>query len=150
MPLQSPPDLDALLPQRGRMRLVEAVVEAAPGMAVTRSRASGDWPLCRNGRVDPLVMIELVAQSAAVSFGMDRLTSGGPVGDKFGFLVGIREARFFIDALAPGDLLVTRVQDGFVLEDYREIVGTVHRGQHLAAEITLQVVQAAPAKEDPK
>jgi broad-specificity NMP kinase len=43
------------------------------------------------------------------------------------------------------------VEDGVMKEAlYREIVGTVHRGQHLAAEITLQVIQAAPAKEDRK
>jgi predicted hotdog family 3-hydroxylacyl-ACP dehydratase len=140
-------DLDAILPHRGPMRLLEAVVDGAPGWAVTRARASERWPLCRQDRIDPLVMIELVAQSAAVSLGMSRQAAGTAGGDRFGFLVGIREACFFVAALRPGDTLITRVEDGFVLENYREIAGTVHRGRHLAARIALQVVQAAAAKD---
>ena len=130
------------------MLLLDSIVDTGPGWAQTCSRVSGDWPLCRQGCIDPLVMIELVAQSAAVSLGTERLASQGPVDNTFGFLVGIREARFHIESLAPGDTLTTRVQDGFVLEDYREIVGTVHRSRCIAAEITLQVIQAASAKED--
>jgi predicted hotdog family 3-hydroxylacyl-ACP dehydratase len=141
------PDIEALVPHRGRMLLVDTIVSAEPGRAVTRATVASHWPLYAAGRVGSLVLIELVAQSAAVSFGMDRLASGDPPGDKFGYLVGIGEARFFIDALVPGDTVVTRVRDGFVMEAYREIIGTAHLGRRLAAEVTLQVLQAAGGKE---
>jgi predicted hotdog family 3-hydroxylacyl-ACP dehydratase len=129
------------------MLLVEAIVEAEPGRAVTRATVNDRWPLYVAGRVRPLVLVELVAQSAAVSFGMDRLASGGPAGEKSGFLVGIREARFFIEALAVGDTVVTRVRDGFVMQAYREIIGTAHLGRHLAAEVTLQVIQTGDPED---
>jgi len=146
-PSPSLPEIDSLVPHRGRMRLLDAIVEAAPGRAVTRATVTDGWPLYAAGRVRPLVLVELVAQSAAVSFGMDRLASGGPAGDKSGFLVGIREARFFIESLVPGDTVVTRVRDGFAMQAYREIIGTAHLGGRLAAEVTLQVIQAGGEKD---
>ncbi len=141
------PDIQDLVPHRGRMRLLDAIVEAEPGRAVTRATVTDRWPLYAAGRVRPLVLVELVAQSAAVSFGMDRLASGEAPGEKSGFLVGLREARFFIDFLVPGDTVIVRVHDGFKMRDYREIIGTAHRNGRLASEMTLQVVQAGGEKD---
>ena len=59
-------DIETMIPHRGRMRLIEKVVAVDNQKALTAATTSEDWPLYRDGSVDVLVTIELVAQTAAL------------------------------------------------------------------------------------
>ena|GEM_PF-2878858 len=59
------PDVESLIPQRGRSCLLDAVVSAGPDGAECRASLPLDHPYMTSAGVHPLVAIELFAQTAA-------------------------------------------------------------------------------------
>ncbi len=137
-----PLDIDDLIPHQGKMRLVDKIVSVDHKGAATVAVAGRKWPLFNGKTIDPLVMIELVAQTAGIKNGVDRQKTQGKDSDKKGWLVGIKQATFFIGDIHPGDRLETWAENSFVFENYRQISGVVTVKGKEAARITLQVVQA--------
>jgi predicted hotdog family 3-hydroxylacyl-ACP dehydratase len=134
--------LERLLPHRGRMLLVEAVVELNDRQATTLSVVREDWPLFRNGFCNPLILIELVAQTSGIHNGLTRLKKRGAGGDIGGWLVGVKRAVFHTAAIARGKRITTTAKNAFVFEDLREITGSVFIDGVVAAETVLQVMEA--------
>ncbi|MBI9083728.1 MAG: hypothetical protein JEZ11_09025 [Desulfobacterales bacterium] len=135
-------DLTELLPHRNRMKLVDRVVSADEKRAVTRSTVTSRWPLFDGRAVDAMVIIELVAQTAGISNGIERTRKDGPGADKKGWLVGIKQARFARSTLALGDTVEVRAENSFEFEGFREICGIAVLGDETIGEVTLQVMQA--------
>ncbi len=101
--------IDSLLPHRGAMRLVEAVVDRSEGTVTCRGRIGA--ALAAGGEASPWLGIELGAQAAAVLDAGDRAAGGEP---RIGYLVGIADATFHRSGL-PVDrplLAVARVDGG--------------------------------------
>jgi len=144
MPPVSPNSLtvDALLPHRGRMLLVERIESLDDAQATVVSVANENWPLFADGVVSPLVLVELVAQTAGVHDGLKLIEKNGSGSPSKGWLVGIKKATFHVDAILPGQAVTTTARNAFVFEDLREITGTANIDGTLAAEVTLQVVEA--------
>lgn len=141
------PNLDLLnaenlLPHRGRMLLVGEILVLNKERAVTLSVVRRDWPLFKDGGVNPLILVELVAQTAGVHNGLKRLKTRGQGSEARGWLVGVKKARFHVDTIAVGEAVTTTVKNAFVFENLREITGTATIGGLPAAEVTLQVVEA--------
>jgi predicted hotdog family 3-hydroxylacyl-ACP dehydratase len=129
-----------LLPHRGRMKLIDEIIEMDEKRAATSSTVTDRWPFflwnCR-----PCV-------------GLHR--TGGPDGwhqqllerhqkargsfYQQGWLVGIKDAVFHIDSLPLNAHLATRTENCFEFEGYIEILGTV--------EIASQVIAGSPAATD--
>ena len=85
-----PIDLDKLIPHRLPMRLVEHVVRIEEHSIVTSQVVRDTWPTAAGGQVRSLVLIELIAQSAAVLQGWkERHEKESGQG---GLLVGIHHA----------------------------------------------------------
>jgi predicted hotdog family 3-hydroxylacyl-ACP dehydratase len=82
-----------LLPHREPMVLVEEVLEVDRTVARTCSTVRTSWPLAEPDGVQPLVLIELAAQTAGVCNGWDRINTKGPDSEKMGYLVGVKRAR---------------------------------------------------------
>jgi len=137
---------DRLLPHRGRMLLVDEILVLDDSGAVTRSTVTEKWPFfdCRN--VKSIVLIELVAQTAGIHNGWVREKQDGPHADKRGWIVGIRRARFFVDAIPLRTHLVTRTENQMEFEGFRDILGVVEMGTKRAAEITLHLLRFTPAE----
>jgi predicted hotdog family 3-hydroxylacyl-ACP dehydratase len=131
-----------LLPHRGRMLLVDEILSLNDDQATTLSVARRDWPLFREGVISALILIELVAQTAGVHNGLNRLKTRGMGSDARGWLVGIKKAVFYIEAITPGEAVTTVVKNAFVFENLREIIGTATINGRQAAEVTLQVMEA--------
>lgn len=131
-----------LLPHRGRMLLVEKILTLDDDRAVTLSIARRDWPLYADGTINPLIMVELVAQTAGVHNGLKRLKQRGEGSETRGWLVGVKKARFHVGAIAPGQVVTTTTTNAFVFENLREIRGTATIGGQPAAEVVLQVMEA--------
>jgi predicted hotdog family 3-hydroxylacyl-ACP dehydratase len=137
-------DLETLLPHRGGMLLLSEIVSFDPQGATTRAVVREGWPLTGPDGADPLVLIELVAQTAAVNNVWELIQTQGPEGDHRGWIVGIRSARLGVDRIALGTELEIRSRNQFAYEEFRDIEGTVSVAGEAIAEVALQLVQAAP------
>ena len=134
-------NIEDLIPHRGRMKLVDKIIEVDENTAVTESTVTDQWPFVHNNFVNPLVLIEVVAQTSAVSIGWKELKEDeNNIGGK-GWLVGIKAANFFIDRIPLNMRIRTRVKTNFNLDNYTEIHGTSKIGSDLIGEIVLQVLR---------
>ena len=133
---------ETLLPHRGRMLLVGKILSLDDQQATTYSVAQRIWPLFRDGTINPLILVELVAQTAGVHNGLRRLKTRGDDSETRGWLVGVKKAVFHVEAIAPGEAVTTTARNAFVFENLREITGTASIDGRVAAEVTLQVVEA--------
>ena len=137
--------IEDLLPHRGRMLLIDEVLEVNDHTAVTCATVTEHWPLFDGKAVDALILIEVVAQTAGINNGWVRIQKHGLDSEKKGWLVGIKQSRFFVDALALNDRIITRAENQFEYEGYRQILGTARICEDIVGEVELQVIQTDPA-----
>ena len=133
--------IEELLPHRGRMKLVDEILELTDDIAVTGATATRRWPLFNGTGISPLVLVELVAQTAGIKNGLDRMRTQGPDADKRGWIVGVKQARFEVDEIFPGDRVITRAWNEYQLEDYFSIAGEASIDSRVVARVSLQAVQ---------
>jgi len=141
MPATIDLSVEDLIPHRDRMKLVEAVLDADGDSATTECRIGEDWPLREGGGVNALVLIEVVAQTAAASIAWKEYLDSGAVGGGKGWLVGIKAADFSAETLPLGSRLITRAEVRFSLDQYSEIHGVCRVGDEMVGEVTLQVMR---------
>ncbi len=134
-------DVERLIPHRNRMKLIDEIIAVDEKMAVTASTITETWPLLEGASVNPVVLVELVAQTAAVCIGWkERQEKGDDLGGT-GWLVGIKEAVFHRRHLPLNSQILTTSKKMFQFEHYSEIAGTVSIENEMIAEIKLQVVK---------
>jgi predicted hotdog family 3-hydroxylacyl-ACP dehydratase len=124
------------------MLLIEEILEGSPKAAVSSAVVNKKWPLCDGRRVNALILIELAAQTAAICAGLARINERGPHSDKKSWLVGIKRSSFFVESLALNDKIITRAENSFEYEGYRQITSTSRVGSKVIGEIELQAIQA--------
>ncbi len=134
-------DLNKVVPQKPPMRLIKNVLHFGRDQAVTESVVEKEWPLCEGGAVNPLVLVELVAQNAAVFLGWRILEDRGEDFKGKGWLVGIREAAFHCEEIPVGSTLRTEAREVFDYDSYHEITGEITANGNLLGEVTLQVIE---------
>lgn len=136
-----PINVEDLIPHRDRMKLIDEVVEITADEAVTSTTVRSAWPLVReNGAegacVDPVVFIELVAQTAAVQVSARTKQNAA---DRRGWMVGIKKADFFTGMVPVGTVLATRVRCLQSIDNYDVLEGEVSSGQGLLCRVEIQV-----------
>ena len=136
---------ETILPHRGRMLLIDEILEVDDDGAATRSVVTERWPFFNGRDVNTIVLIELVAQTAGVHNGWIREKLHGPTADKKGWIVGIRQARLMVDAIPLGTELITRAKNQMEFEGFRDIFGTVAMETQIVAEIALQLLRSDAA-----
>jgi predicted hotdog family 3-hydroxylacyl-ACP dehydratase len=141
MSLPTYPDIEALLPHRGKMLLIDEIVQIDGQSAVSHAIPTDQWPMNDRVAVSSLMLIELVAQTSGLSNGLACLNVEGPQAPVNGRLVGIKKAHLKVAAVALGAVVVTETQNCFEFEDFREIEGRCRVGDQVVAEVTLQVVR---------
>jgi predicted hotdog family 3-hydroxylacyl-ACP dehydratase len=124
------------------MRLVDKILEVDADHAVTLSRVAPHWPGMGPRGVAGEVLIELMAQTAGVHNGWERLRSEGRESDKRGWLVGVKSARLEPTLLPLGSELETRAENQFAFEGFREITAKVTWDGRVLAEAVLQLLRA--------
>ncbi len=129
-------DIEELVPHRPPMRLVDELCEVKGDTAVTRSVVTENWPMCENGRVDVILMIEIIAQSVSAMTGWQQLDEDEHGGR--GLLVGIKKAEFFAEYVDVSACLNTRVELCIKTGNYRVFEGEVKEGSRVVARATLQ------------
>ncbi len=130
-------DIEALIPHRDRMKLIDDVLRLDDEQAVTTARVTSRWPLCRDAFVDPIVLIEVVAQSAAVHISGRRKID--KTIDRRGWMVGIKNADFFTDQIPVDTVLTTSVKNLYNIENYNVLEGEVKNGENLLCRVQIQV-----------
>ncbi len=133
--------IEDLLPQRDRMLLIDEILEMDDERAVTAATVTDQWPFFDANGVNPLVLIELVAQTAAVTNGWVRIKQRGKDSEKKGWLVGIKQSRFFVGAISLNQRIITSAENQFEYESYRHILGIARIGDAIVGEISLQLFQ---------
>ena len=140
-PAQNTLSVDDYLLQQGRMRLVDAIVGVDEGQAVTRAVVKTSWPLFKDGFVSPMLIVELVAQTAGINIRWNELQKDRDAPPGGGLLVGIKKADFFIDAVAADSVLITRATQGYRYLNYAEYTGIAAIDEESIAEVVLQLVR---------
>jgi predicted hotdog family 3-hydroxylacyl-ACP dehydratase len=90
-------NIDAFMPHRGRMKLIEDLVEVDEEHCVARAVPRTEWPLCGPDGIGAVIIVELIAQTTSAYVGWKKRHEkelGGA-----GFLVGIRHAELLTDHL---------------------------------------------------
>lgn len=134
--------LEDLLPHRGSMLLVKEVLEVDSTVARALFCVEKSWPMADAHGVHPLILVEVAAQTAGVCNGWDRIQTHGQDSDTMGWLVGIKKADFFIDALPLGGIITARAENTYSFENLREVSCEMHMNQELIGKATLQLFQA--------
>ncbi len=130
-----PLDIEKLIPHRDRMKFVNAVLEITADAVITSALVSERWPLCDGSSVDPVILVEVVAQTAGIHIGWKKRRENG----EKGWLVGIKEADFFRERIPLHTELITTVKDLYSAENYNVMEGTVTAGTDLLCRIQIQV-----------
>jgi predicted hotdog family 3-hydroxylacyl-ACP dehydratase len=133
-------DIEALIPHRDQMKLIDFILEINDEGATTTAKVSDRWPLYKADSVDPIVMIELVAQTAAVYIS-GRKQGRHIVADKRGWMVGIKKADFFCDRIPLDTVLKTDVKSLQEIDQYSVLVGEVYAGVDLLCRLQIQVLR---------
>jgi len=92
--------------------------------------------------IDSIIIIELVAQTASVCIGYKELKKNDEKLGGKGWLVGIKNASFFLDKIALKSRITTFSRINFNFENYTQILGTAKIGSKLIGEVNLQVLRS--------
>ncbi len=133
--------IEDLIPHRGRMKLIDEIMDLDENRAVTRSVVNDTWPLFDGESVSPIVLIELVAQTAGICNGWERIKAFGIDAETRGWMVGIKSSRFFVSAIAINAHIITTSRNEYKYEGFREIQGETRIGDKIVGEVMLQVYQ---------
>ena len=135
-------DIDNLVPQRRPMRLIDEIIAITGHTATTVATVAPTWPTVVNGAAHVVVLIELVAQTAAAIGGYNAMTDPTDGHARKGMLVAIKQAAFAIDTIPLHTRITTWAETRVLLENFKEITGVVKIGDRIIGEMTLQGVQS--------
>ncbi len=128
--------IEDLIPHRDRMKLLDEVVETTSDQAITRTTITDRWPLVSEDGIDPVVFIEIVAQTAAVQVSARTRQNAA---DRRGWMVGIKKADFLTGFVPIGTVLTTTVRCLQSIDNYDVLEGEVSSGDRLLCRIEIQV-----------
>ena len=140
-------DIESLIPHRDRMKLIGTIVAVDLEKAVTEAIVHENWPLFQDGAVSPIVLIELVAQTAGVCIGWkEKIRNNTRTGGK-GWIVGIKQAVFHVDHIPVATCITTCSEVEYSHHNYAVFRGKCTVGDMSAGEINIQVFR--PDEKDP-
>lgn len=134
-------DIDALVPHRRPLRLIDEILSVSDNHAQTAAVVTLDWPTVEKGAAHVLVLIELVAQTAAVVGGYQASVNPSESRPHKGMLVGIKQATFTAETLPVGTRIVTRATTHALMDPFKQIDGTAMVGDHIVGQMALQGIQ---------
>ena len=134
--------IDDIIPHRGRMKLIEEILSCDETTAETAATVRESWPLVREGRVGPVIMIELIAQTGGISVGMEAMRKSEEKKAGRGWIVGVKSARFFTDGIPLGTRLVCRATKTYEQDFYSLLDGEIRDETKILGEVSIQVLRS--------
>ncbi len=116
-------EIESLIPHRLPMRLVESFDPPVDTSVVAFAEVREGWPTVRDGSAQTLVLIELIAQTAAVLQGFRERAANQPATG--GLLVGIPALQVTKPRIAVGTQLVCHVSISHGAPNYLAFEGHV-------------------------
>lgn len=132
-------NIEDFIPHREPIRIISEVIEINEEFAITGAVVKSSWPLFDGNSVNSLVLIEAIAQTAALVEGYKKKKQG-KVGIK-GWLVGIKSAEFKQATLPVDTRLIITVKSLYSFDNYGVIEGTVKSGEDVLAVAVLQALR---------
>lgn len=132
-------DIDSLIPHREKIKIISGIIDIQDTSAVSSAIVNSQWPLYDGDSVNSLVLIEAIAQTAAIVEGYKR-KKRGESGVK-GWLVGIKNAEFNIDKIPVNTNLIIMLESKYSFDKYGVVEGTVKAGEKILATATLQALR---------
>lgn len=130
-------DIESYMPHRGGMKLLKDVLEADENCCRAVAVPERTWPFMTGLGIDPMVIIELVAQTTSAYVGWcrrDEKKMGGA-----GFLVGIRTALFGHKYLPLGEAVYISCRRTLDMDNYGVFEGSVSADGTIYGTATIQV-----------
>jgi predicted hotdog family 3-hydroxylacyl-ACP dehydratase len=139
--------IEQYLPHRGRMVLLDRVLEAGAGRIACSVAIRAGSPFCRNGKVPAYAGIEYMAQAIGTLAGWEARERGLPV--KIGFLVSTRRFTSHVDGFPAGAALIVEARDDWRDDGGLGVMNCTIRGPFgaIMAEAQLAVFQPADLDE---
>lgn len=131
-------DIENLIPHRKKIRIINEVLDVQENSAISSTVVDSDWPLFDGEAVNSLVLIEAIAQTAAIIEGYKR-KQRGKSGVK-GWLVGIKNAEFIEAKIPVNTKLIIMLESKHSYDNYGVVEGTVKSGENILATATLQAM----------
>lgn len=116
-------NIDRLIPQRPPMRIVEAVAAIDELSIESTCTVRASWPTAADGEARTLMLIELIAQTAAVLQGWKERHEK-EIGEG-GLLVGVQGAKLAAPSIPVGTNLVCAVRISHGVQSYLAFDGEV-------------------------
>lgn len=136
------PKLEALLPHRAPMILLDHVQDEADGSLTCKVTLRPESPFVENGSVPAVVATEYMAQCVAAYAGLRAVRRGEPV--QTGYLIGARTMEFAIDAFSVGEELIVKVRHVWGDDILGNFQCTVDSSGRRVASAVLTVFQGDP------
>jgi predicted hotdog family 3-hydroxylacyl-ACP dehydratase len=132
-------DIESLIPHREKIKIISGILEIKETTAMSTAIVNTQWPLYDGGVVNSLVLIEAIAQTAAIVEGYKRRQQGKD-GVK-GWLVGIKSAEFNIEKIPVNTTLIIMIESKYTFDNYAVVEGVVKTGEKILATATLQALR---------
>jgi predicted hotdog family 3-hydroxylacyl-ACP dehydratase len=132
-------NIEDYIPHREPIRIISEVIEINKESAITGAVVNSNWPLYDGNAVNSLVLIEAIAQTAALVEGHKKKKQG-KAGVK-AWLVGIKSAEFKQATLPVDTRVVITVKRLYSFDNYGVIEGTVKSGEDVLAIAVLQALR---------
>ena len=132
-------DIESLIPHREKIKIISGILEIKETTAISTAMVNPDWPSYDGAAVNSLVLIEAIAQTAAIVEGYKRKQQGKD-GVK-GWLVGIKSAEFNMEKIPVNTNLIIMIENKYTFDNYAVVEGTVKTGAKVLATATLQALQ---------
>ncbi len=132
-------NIESFIPHRDRMKLIETITYVDHDKAISLATVKDTWPLYKDDAVSPIVLIELVAQTAGICIGWkEKIENNSKTGGK-GWIVGIKQAVFHVDKISVDFQVTTCSEVFFTHQNYAVFSGITSIGSDTIGEISLQV-----------
>jgi predicted hotdog family 3-hydroxylacyl-ACP dehydratase len=132
-------DIDSLIPHREKIKIISGIIDIQEHSAVSSAIVNSEWPLYDGEAVNSLVLIEAIAQTAAIVEGYKR-KQRGESGVK-GWLVGIKSAEFNVEKIPLNTNLIILLESKYSFDNYGVVEGTVKAGDRILTKATLQAMR---------
>jgi predicted hotdog family 3-hydroxylacyl-ACP dehydratase len=132
-------DIESLIPHRKKIKIVSGILDIQETSAVGSAIVDSKWPLYDGEAANSLVLIEAIAQTAAIIEGYKR-KQRGESGVK-GWLVGIKNAEFYEEKIPVNTNLIIMLESKYSFDNYGVVEGTVKAGEKILVTATLQAMR---------
>lgn len=131
-------DIESLIPHRENIKIISGILEIKETTAISTAMVNSNWPSYDEDAVDSLVLIEAIAQTAAIVEGYKRKQQGKDAVK--GWLVGIKNADFQTEKIPINTNLIIMIESKHSFDNYGVIEGVVKAGEIILASATLQAM----------